>query len=322
MSEEIVEKPRIEVVTNENFNDYVDERMGIDREAIAQQVAAKEEAEKAAQEERAKAVEEDPTLELEEHEEKVPEIKNKRGRLQERFSELTSKRKEAEAQAEEARKIAEEARKEAEEARRQAEELKERYEPKKEPLGEKPKPEDFTDINEYSKALEDFAAEKAIRERQEAEAKEKTEREQRETLERFQKKQAEFMANTPDYQQVLNDASDIVVSDEVKAAILDADNGPEILYALASDKDYAKALAEMPSHRALREIGKMEAKFSTPDKSEEAKTPVTEISKAPEPIKPLKGASNPVTALRGSDEVPNTMSYEEWKAKRKAGQIR
>ena len=306
MSDEMVEKPRIEVVTSENFDDYVDERLGIDREAIAQEAAAKEEAEKAAQEERAKAVEEDPTLELEEHEEKIPDIKKTRGGIQKRFSELTSKRKEAEAQAEEARRMAEEARKEAEEARRQAEELKSRYEPKKETLGEKPKPEDFTDINEYSKALEDFAAEKAIRDRQETEAKEKAEREQR----------------TPDYQQVLNDASDIVVSDEVKAAILDADNGPAILYALASDKDYAKSLAEMPAHRALREIGKLEAKFSTPVKSDEAKTPVTEISKAPPPINPLRGASNPVTTLRGSDEVPKDMAFEKYKELRLSGKIK
>lgn len=313
------ENSRIQVVTNDNFNEYVNKQMGIDPEVEAAKEAERLAAIQAEQEAKEKAEEEDPTATLEEHKE-VP--KEKRNKLQERFSKLTSERKEALERAQKALEEAEAAKKAADEHRRLAEELKNKYEPPKADLGPKPSPNDFTDINEYSKALEDWTSEKTIREAKEAEIRAKEEAKQKALVDNWVARQNEFKSQTPDYEQALNDAADIGVSDQIKEAILDSDVGPQLLYHLAKNKDFAVELGQMSTAKALKEIGKLEDRFSSKSEKQEQTTSVAEISKAPAPISPLKGASNPVSSLRGSDEVPKSMTYEEWKAKRKAGQIR
>ena len=313
------EAPNFRTVTSENYDAFVNHKMGIDPEEIAAEQLAKLEAEKAAAEQKAKAEEEDPTVTLEEHE-GDEKIKNKRKGLQGRFSELTTQRNEAREAAEAARAESEKRDAEIAELRKSIEEMRNRYEPPKE-LGERPKSDDFQDIESYSKALEEWAAEKAIADKQATDYKEKAEREQKAMIDRFTANQKEFMESNPDYQQVLNAASDITVSDEVKAAILDAENGPEILYSLAKDKDFAKSLSEMPAHRALREIGKMEAKLTKRSEAEQDQenTPISEVSKAPAPIRPLSGSGS-ATALKGSDEAPK--DYQTFKKMRRQGLIK
>jgi hypothetical protein len=56
-------------------------------------------------------------------------------------------------------------------------------------------------------------------------------------------------------------------------------------------------------------------------KKTEAKDAGAEISKAPAPITPAQGRMHR-WCLTGNDDVPKNMTYEDWKALRKAGKIK
>jgi hypothetical protein len=109
-------------------------------------------------------------------------------------------------------------------------------------------------------------------------------------------------------------SSDVVVSDDIRDAILESDVGPKILYHLAENSEFAKKVASMPTRAALKEIGKLEARF-------EAKAEPVVKSKAPAPVTPLKAVSG-VADTKISSDGNWYGSYAEWKAARKAGKVR
>jgi hypothetical protein len=305
----------VKIINHENYDNYVNEKMGFDPEAAAQAEADKIAAQQAEIAAKAKQEEEDPVLTLEEHKE-VP--KEKKNRLQERFSELTSKRKEAEERAAKALGEAQKLRDEAAAARKLAEDLKSKYEPVKQISDDEPRPTDFTDINEYSKALKDWTAETTLKKRAQEEAEIKAISAQEKANQDWNERKAAAKKDLPDYKEVINSVADKNVQDAIQLAVWDSEIGPQLLYHLAKNPDLVDKLNQMTPVRALREMGKLELELSPKAANKNA----TEISKAPAPINPLSKASTPVTSLRGSQEVPATMDYEQWKEARKAGRIK
>jgi predicted RNase H-like nuclease (RuvC/YqgF family) len=88
-------------------------------------------------------------------------------------------------------------------------------------------------------------------------------------------------------------------------AIMQADNGEDVAYYLATHFEEAKKIAALDQVSAIRAIGKLEAKLlATPRKPE---TP----SRAPEPIAPLNGKSSV-----SSDEPSDNDDMETWIRKR------
>lgn len=310
------EAPRVTVVTSENYDQYVNQQLVI-VEDTPEKKAEKEltavEAEKA----KNKASEEDPTEEVKDH---LPE--DKRGKLNKRFSELTEKRKAAEEKAaklEEAIRTQREAREAAE---RRAAELQAKYEPpKSDELGPEPQPGQFTDIGEYSKALKDWTAEKTQRDYEAKQAEERSKKEQEALLKTWNDRQAEARKEIADYADTISN-SEVMVSNEVRQAILESDVGPKLLYHLAKNPEVADKLKDMSAARALREIGRLEASLSIQaGKKQEAATTVAEISKAPAPISPLKGdASMETSKVDSSGNFIGT--YAEYKRLRQAGKIK
>ena len=122
----------------------------------------------------------------------------------------------------------------------------------------------------------------------------------------------------PDFDDLVA-ASDVVVNNAVRDAILESDVGPKILYHLAENNDLAKKIASLSPNAALREIGKLEARFEVNPETKQT-TPVVR-SKAPAPIQPIRGG-------QGKADVPISAngefhgSYQAWKAARKSGKIR
>jgi hypothetical protein len=109
----------------------------------------------------------------------------------------------------------------------------------------------------------------------------------------------------------------VVVSDDIRDSILESDVGPRILYHLAEDLEYAQKLAQMPTRKALIEIGKLEKLY---EKGEVKQEPVVK-SKAPAPIRPLKAAGGVADIpINSSGEFHGT--YQAWKEARRAGKIR
>jgi hypothetical protein len=296
-------QPRITVVTPDNFDQYVSEKLPapeIDPEA--------------------KGAEELAAIEAKNEEIDHPDEK-KKGKLNERFSELTKARKEAEAKAEAARNEAKAAREAAEQAAREAAALKAKYEPVKTEPDPEPQPGQFADVNEYSKALKDWTADQTRRE-DAAKAEQVRARQEAEKVgQAWQERQKAVKAEIEDYETTIAESA-VKVSDQVRDAIVESDVGPQILYHLAKNPEVADRIAGMTVGRALREIGKIEASLEgSKETKAEAKVAVAEVSKAPPPINPLKGANAPVVRLSGSDEVPKNLSYEQWKKLRQSGKI-
>lgn len=311
---ETQEESRVTVVTSENFESYVKEKLGGSTAAdpVAEAEAA-EESFKEAQKETPKEVSDE---EIEHPDER------KRGRLQERFSELTKARKDAEERATKAAEDAKKAREDAEAKAKEAEELRRKYEPPKEELaiGPEPQPSQFNDVTEYSKALKDWTAEHTRIEDAKAAKAVQAEQEAAKAKAEWAKRQTEFRKEAADYDEVIG-SSEVKVSDPVRDAIIESDAGPAILYHLAKNADFAKELGQMSVIRALREIGKLEVKLGEKKAPPPATKPIAEISSAPPPIAPLKGANSPVT--NNVDANGNFLgTYEEYKRLRSAGKIR
>jgi len=241
---------------------------------------------------------------------KPTEEKKQNPKLEKRFSELTKQREQAKAEAQ-----AERQQREALEARLRA--LEQQAAPQQaKNIDEEPQPGQFQDAFEYAKALAQYSTEKALQERDQQEANRKANEERQKVIQSWSAKLDKVKADLPDYDEIVSTA-DVVVSDDIRDSILESDVGPRILYHLAEDLEYAQKLAQMPTRKALIEIGKLEKLY---EKSE-AKPETVVKSKAPAPIRPLKAGSGQADIpINSSGDFHGT--YQAWKEARRAGKIR
>ena len=298
------EKEAGQVLTSENAAEFYANRLG-----LAESPADTE------------AVEETPEPESEESQSEPKEAEkeaNQEGerkqnpKLEKRFSEITKQR--------------EEARKEAQNERQARIELEQRLaamEQQRQPqqqsyVDSEPQPSQFNDAFEYAKALAEFSTEKALAERDRQVAQQREQEAQQKIIQSWAQKVQEAKAELPDFDDLVA-SSDVVVNNAVRDAILESDVGPKILYHLAENNDLAKKIASLSPNAALREIGKLEARFEVNPETKQT-APVVR-SKAPAPIQPIRGG-------QGKADVPISAngefhgSYQAWKAARKSGKIR
>ena len=292
------------VVTSDNLAEWTANKLGL----------ASEEAPVAAE-----AVEETPDSEpaVEAQAESEPEAEQEaevtdkpkqNPKLEKRFSELTKRAKQAEAD------------KASLEARLQELESRQAPAPQQaDPVSEKPQASQFNDAFEYAEALAEWSAEKALEQRDIQEQQRKLDEQRNEVIKSWSAKLEAAKADIPDFDDMVA-SSNVQVRDEVRDAILESDVGPQILYHLASDDDYANKLAAMPTNKALKELGKLEVQFERKEAPIE-KSETVARSKAPAPIKPLtagKGTSD--VLIDGNGAFHGT--YAQWKAARQAKRIR
>ena len=291
------EKEASQVLTSENSAEFYANRLGLadQPEVEAVQAEPTEEMERS-----------EPESEVKEQEEK-PKANPK---LERRFSEITKQREEARKEAQQERSA-----REALEARLAV--LERQPAPQAPKVDEEPQPSQFNDAFEYAKALAEYTADQRIGEmrRQDAEAKEAQERQK--VIETWASKVQAAKASMPDFDDIVA-SSDVVVNDDIRDAILESDVGPQILYHLAENDDVAKRIAGLTPKQALREIGKLEARFEVKETKPEP-TPITR-SKAPAPINPLRGSNPADVPLSANGEWHGT--FQAWKEARKAGKIR
>jgi hypothetical protein len=251
-----------------------------------------------------------------------PEQSEGKQRINLRFSELTEKAKKAEELAAKAAESEKAAKDRADAAERRAAELQSKYEPPKaDPIGPRPERAQFVNDEEWGKALEDYAGEKALRDREVRDAQTRIARE-------WATREAAFKAATPDYDAVIQASAELVVSEKVKNAILESEVGPQILHHLAGNPGLVADLKTKGDDWALRKVGALEGKFEALPKTEpktEAKTEpktvaATEISRAPAPIQPLRTMTATDEPLVDATGVFHG-SYAQYKAARKAGKI-
>jgi len=288
-----------QVLTSENAAEFYANRLGL-AESESEPVAV-EEAEPVAEEEQSEPKEAEKEANQEGERKQNP-------KLEKRFSEITKQREEArkEAQAERQARVELEQRLAALEQNRQPQFVN---------IDQEPQPSQFSDAFEYAKALAEYSTERALAERDRQVAMAREQEAQQRIIQSWAQKVQAAKAELPDFDDLVA-ASDVVVNNAVRDAILESDVGPKILYHLAENNDLAKKIAGLNPNAALREIGRLEARF---EKTEQT-APVVR-SKAPTPIQPIRGG-------QGKADVPISAngefhgSYQAWKAARKAGKIR
>jgi len=291
------EKEASHVLTSDNSAEFYANRLGLADQPEVEAVQA----------EPTEVVEERSEPEIEKEQEEKPKGNPK---LERRFSEITKQREEARKEAQTEREA-----RQALEARLAV--LERQPAPQAPKVDEEPQPSQFNDAFEYAKALAEYTADQRIGEmrRQDAEAKQAQERQK--VIETWASKVQAAKASMPDFDDIVA-SSDVVVNDDIRDAILESDVGPQILYHLAENDDVAKRIAGLTPKQALREIGKLEARFEVKETKPEP-TPITR-SKAPAPINPLRGSNPADVPLSANGEWHGT--FQSWKEARKAGKIR
>jgi hypothetical protein len=304
---EVQEAPQVQprvaanVVTSENLAEFTAKRMGLadSTPSEAAPVAEPPQVDNG-QSEPVEASEEATTT----------EDRKRNPKLEIRFEKITKQREEAR---EEARKE----REQRESLEAKVKELEGRNQPQKVEAAEEPRPEQFTDMYEYAKALTDYKVDQRLGEEKQKVEQAKAEAQRQQVINTWAKRVESAKAEMPDFEAMVGSA-DVVVSNEVRDAIFESDVGPQVLYHLAENPDIAEKLQGMTVTSALRTIGKLEAQF---EKAEPQTKTVVGKSKAPAPINPIRSAANGRDVNLTSDGNFHG-SYQAWKAARLAGRIR
>lgn len=116
----------------------------------------------------------------------------------------------------------------------------------------------------------------------------------------------EARAKFADFDAVIAEGG-VYVSPEIADMIVASDSPAELAYTVAKDPTLAARLSAMPLIEAARELGRVEARMTAPKPRIE--------TKAPDPISPVKGKA-------GAARDPEKMSFAEYAAARRSGQIR
>lgn len=293
------------VVTSENLAEFAANKLGLAVEAPTEAAEAEPVVEQEAQSE---PEQETPA---EKEAEVTDKPKKANPKLEKRFSELSKARDAARQEAQREREA-----RESLEARLRA--LEQQQAPVQvQSDNSKPRPENFDDAFQYAEALAQYEARRIINEERAREQAVKQAEEQSKKLttwaERVNKAKEEFA----DYDDMVS-SSDVVIHDVLRDAIIDSDVGPKILYHLAENDEYAKKVASMPLPMALKELGKLEARYSD---SPEEKPVAARKSKAPPPINPIKSTSGALD-VPVNERGEFSGSYQQWRELRKAGKIR
>jgi hypothetical protein len=304
------------VVTSENLTEWTMNRLGL---AEQEDPVEADEVEETPESEPMES--EEQSEQESEPEGKATEERKQNPKLEKRFSELTKARKQAEENAAKAQ-----ADKEVLEARLREYEDRQAPQPQvdESPIGREPRADQFDDAFEYAKALAEWSAEKALYDRDQQDLNRKAEEERQKVLKTWSEKLQKAKPNLADFDDIVN-STQVVVSNEVRDAIIESDVGPEILYHLASlDGEEAEKFQALPMSKALREIGKLEARFEKQEAAQEEAVrskPVAQKSKAPAPLSPIRATGSAMDTPIGSDGEFHG-SFQAWKAARKAGKIR
>ena len=184
----------------------------------------------------------------------------------------------------------------------------------------RPQEKDFEEYDKYIEALADWKADERIAasRRQDAEAAQLAEA--NEVLTNYNNKLVVAREKYEDWEEVVG-ASEVAIPMVVQTAILNLDNGPDVAYHLAKNKELLEDLKGMNDLQAVMHIGRLSSSLAGKEtKPAEAAPAVKPAAKAepPKPIKPVGGSSTKVTLPLDDDGV----SYAEYVRRREAGEGR
>ena len=314
---EVKERLAANVVTSDNLAEFTARKLGLvdrtEETAASSDDKSDDEPEHQASQSDSHGEGNDATVDDE------PKDRKANPKIQTRFSEITKQREAARAEAQKER----EARQDLEVKLKEMEtRSKPQAKAQDDELGPEPLPESFNDMFEYAKALAEFTADKKMAERDRADANRKA-AEVRQTFEKAWADRVDSArAGLPDFDAMIQ-SSDVSISDPVRDAIMESDVGPQILYHLAENTEFANDLSRMSVISALRQIGRLEVRFekTAPKASEPTARTTVAKSRAPAPITPIRGAISKTDNNVDSDGNFHG-TFAQWKAARQSKSIR
>lgn len=177
---------------------------------------------------------------------------------------------------------------------------------------DKPKFDDYLDIEAYADALTDWKLERA-------EAKRTQQSQVQNVQQTYGQKLQAFKADHPDFDEVMEDADeDVTFAQATLQTIQESDIGPEVAYFLAKNPESAERISKLSIASQIKEIGKLEERLSK--KQADAPAPAKKVSAAPAPIKPTTAKASVKSADLSDPNLSvadfNRIRAEQIKARR------
>jgi len=167
------------------------------------------------------------------------------------------------------------------------------------------------DEAKYQQAVIEFAKAEARKEAQEALRADREQVQVQTRQQTFKAKEAEYAATVEDYADVVYDRS-VPISQTMAELISESDLGPQVAYHLAKNREVASAIYGLPPVQAAREIGRLEAKLSTP------KAEPRPVTQAPPPTPTIAATEAPAKVSTLDPASDRVMSDAEWVAAERA----
>jgi hypothetical protein len=177
----------------------------------------------------------------------------------------------------------------------------------------KPARENFTSEAEFHEALGRWSAREELRAKDAAEEQRQKQESDQEIVKAHTQRLEDARKSHEDFDDVIED-SGIEVSREAALAIYQLENGPEVMYHLATHPDDADILREMSPIRQIAALGHISASLGSAERSQ---PPPKTKSRAPAPIKP--GGAAPSKSSVPLDQMANIHDYMK---ARQAGRTR
>lgn len=185
--------------------------------------------------------------------------------------------------------------------------------------GANPKPDlaDYKTLEEYTEALVDWKEDQREAKRREAEARTAAEKAASEEQTTWAKREAAAAKAHPDYRDLVE--STVVPAGPgvaaARQALLEDENGAEILYHLAKNPAELERIAGLSPVRATIEIGRLSASITASSNGDPG-NPKPKVSGAPRPPSPIKnGTVKTSGSIYDEDTARN---YPEWLRLREA----
>ena len=171
-----------------------------------------------------------------------------------------------------------------------------------------PQRDQYESYEEYLEARAEWRADQkvkaALAEQQQREAARTQHQSEAQKVKAFEANLNKARESIADFDDVIDSAGDVPVTQTMRDAILESDVGALLTYHLAKNPAEAQRIAQLSPVAQIKALGAIEATLQA--------KPTPQVSKAPSPIKPLGGGS-------GGARDPSKMTMDEyiaWRNKR------
>ena len=159
---------------------------------------------------------------------------------------------------------------------------------------DKPKLAQYSNMEDYTEAFTDYK----LAQRDNSAHQSKAQDAHKIAMDSYNERVKEFTKSKTDFADVLNDVSDMSVSNEITSTILESEAGPAIAYYLASNPEEIERLNALSPNRRLIELGKLEDKMV-----EKSAKKVKEVKDAPKPVSTVKSTTPAAPAAKSVYEM-------------------